>query len=186
MTIKFEDLTAGERKLLGLCVHEGSHAVLGVVAGGVLRSASVYGNRVTPGRPGTMNNSGLTLFDFVPQGREPEVAFAGPYAQARWLAGKRPSMREVNASFDGGGCRDKEHLRGAAMSQASVIVPTIENVWPSIETVAKLLHRTGKATHPDVCKALGVTDGGGPGSTELSLIRGGAVPGSFRVTRAVA
>ena len=120
--LTFADLTAPERKLLAMCVHEGSHAVLGVVAGGVLRRPSIYGDRITPGSPRDIGPSGLTLFDFVPEGQESAVAFSGPYAEARWLAGRRPNMREVHATFDTTGCRDKALLGGAAMSEASAIV----------------------------------------------------------------
>jgi hypothetical protein len=34
------------------------------------------------------------------------------------------------------------------------------------------------------CATLGVTNGGGPGSFQLAMIRSGSAPGTFTVTRA--
>ena len=50
--------------------------------------------------------------------------------------------------------------------------------------VATKLFRSGEVTHRDVCDALHLADGGGPGSFALANIRAGAAPGSFTVTPA--
>ena len=76
-------------------------------------------------------------------------------------------------------------LAGDGMAAGSGVVPLLERCWDAVVEVAKLLHRDGMASHSDVCTALGLSDRGGPGSAELSLIRSGRAPGSFHITRAL-
>jgi hypothetical protein len=64
------------------------------------------------------------------------------------------------------------------------VTPLLERCWPAVVKVAQALVRDGEVRHEDVCKALGLTDSGGPGSFELALIRSGFAPGGFTVTRA--
>lgn len=97
------DITPREREHLELCVHEAGHAVAAVALGGVIRSAAVTNGRV-------MGVRGLTKVDTVPHGRDPEIAYAGPWSQARWSAGRRPTQRELYALFDGGGRGDCDTL----------------------------------------------------------------------------
>lgn len=60
-----------------------------MVCGGVLAAAVVSGGL----RYGEI--TGLTTVEKMPPGREPEVAFAGVWAQACWRYGRRPSQREM-------------------------------------------------------------------------------------------
>lgn len=186
-TITINDLTDGERKLLALCTHESAHAVMAVALGARLRTAKVFGNRITPDRTDTVTPSGFTLIDGMPPGREPEIAFAGVWGQSYWLAEfRRPSQREVYSVLDTTGCHDKAMLVGDGMSVAAGIVPMVERLWDPITTIAGRLHREGTASHTDVLAALGITDGGGPGSYQLALLAAGYAPGQYRVTPAVA
>lgn len=165
------DLTARQRQHLEICVHEAGHAVAGVVFGADLRTAVVSNSRVS-------GVEGLTSFSDRPHGRDEQIAYAGPWAQARWRAGgRRPTQREMFALFDGGGRRDCGVLLAAGGTHLGhAVQPVIERAWPAVIRVAKHLHRTGEVTHADVCEALGITDGGGPGSAQLSGLRAGMRP----------
>ncbi|MGV0648762.1 hypothetical protein ABVK35_10260 [Mycobacterium kansasii] len=161
------DITPKEREHLELCVHEAGHAVAGVVLGGQLRSAAVTNSRV-------MGVRGLTKFAETPHGRDPEIAYAGPWAQARWSAGHRPSQRQMYALFDGGGRGDCDALSLAGGTYLGMsVTPLIERAWPAVIRVAQQLHRVGEVVQPDVLAALGVTDGGGPTSSQLAGLRSG-------------
>ncbi|MCV7368529.1 hypothetical protein CRI77_22420 [Mycolicibacterium duvalii] len=161
------DLTDRERQHLELCIHEAGHAVAGVVLGAQLRNAVVIDGKVT-------GVEGLATFADRPQGRDPEIAYAGPWAQARWRAGRRPTQREVYAVLDGGGRRDCGVLTASGGTHSGHFVqPVIERCWPAVIRVAQQLYRTGEALHTDVCAALDITDGGGPTSSQLAGLRAG-------------
>lgn len=107
MTLTKADLTPREREIIETCFHEAGHATMAVVLGGVLRSAVVSGGL----RKGTIY--GLTNVEEMPEGREPEVAYAGPWAQARWRHGRRAGLREVYAILDGTGRKDRNLINAA-------------------------------------------------------------------------
>ncbi len=165
------DLTARQRQHLEICVHEAGHAVAGVVLGAQLRTVVVSDSRVS-------GVEGVTSFSDRPFGRDEEIAYAGPWAQARWRAGgRRPTQREMFALFDGGGRSDCGVLTAAGGTYlGQAVQPVIERAWPAVIRVAKQLHRTGEATETAVCEALGITDGGGPGSSQLAGLRAGMRP----------
>lgn len=163
------DITFSEREHLELCVHEAGHAVAGVVLGGQLRSAVVTRSRV-------WGTQGLTTLapDGLPPGREPEIAYAGPWSTARWRAGRSPTQRQVLAVLGGSGCKDDRALLASGGTHLGHgIKPLIERAWPAVIRVAQQLHRSGEATQNDVLAALGVDDGGGPGSSQLASLRSG-------------
>lgn len=165
------DLTARQRQHMEVCVHEAAHAVAGVWFGAQLRTAVVSDSRVS-------GVEGLTSFTDRPHGRDEEIAYAGPWAQARFRAGgRRPTQREMFALFDGGGRRDCGVLLAAGGTHLGhAVQPVIERAWPAVIRVAKQLHRTGEVTQTTVCEALGITDGGGPGSSQLAGLRAGMHP----------
>lgn len=161
------DLTAREREHLEVCVHEGAHAVVGTALGAQLRNAVVTRSRV-------LGTQGLTTFSDRPYGRDPEIAYSGPWAQARWRAGRRPTQRQVYAVLRAGGYKDDRVLIAAGGSHlGTAITPLIERVWPAIIRTAQQLHRAGEVHQEDVLVALGVDDGGGPGSVQLAALRSG-------------
>lgn len=64
--------------------------------------------------------TGLTTFDVMPRASEPEVAYSGVWAQARWCHDRRPTQREVYSVLNGTGCgphhvvRRRRHRGGPA------------------------------------------------------------------------
>ncbi|EFG74823.1 hypothetical protein HMPREF0591_5263 [Mycobacterium parascrofulaceum ATCC BAA-614] len=166
-------ITPRERHHLETCVHEAAHAVAGVALGGQLRSAVVSNSRV-------WGVEGLASFADTPHGRDPEIAYAGPWAQAKFRAGgrdNRPTQRQVLAILNAGGYRDDRMLIASGGTHLGhFVTPLIERTWPAVMRVARRLYDTGEATHADVCAALGLTDDGGPGSVQLANLRAGMRP----------
>lgn len=174
-----DDLSERERKLAELCIHEAAHAVAGVVYGGRLRAASVTGGFTA----GPLR--GRTTFDSMPPGRECEVAYAGVWGTARWRADRTPLLSEVYRVLDGAGRQDRAVLSAAGgPARGASVAALIERCWPSVRTLAGKICSAKVVRHTDVCTALGIPakDNG----HELALIRAGAAPGSFTVTRPAA
>lgn len=173
------DFTGHERARIGLCWHEAAHAVAGVILGGQLDRATVTdGER----RGGVIERpKGATTFTALP-GRHTDVAFAGPWGEARGRLRRRPTPGEVSSVMAGSGRHDHDALcaAGGPVVDAKV-VPLLERCWESVAVVAAQLFQTGAVTHAEVCSALGIppADNG----VELSMIRSGCAPGSFSVTR---
>lgn len=155
------------RDALAVCVHEAGHAVSGVVLGADFHTAIV----------GELRDGlkGQAFFYDRPHGSDVLIAYAGPWAEARFLAGgRRPTQREFYTVLDDHGCRDQRVLTAAGGFHAGADVELIiDRAWPSVLAVARQLHRTGEAHHEDVCAALGVTDGGGFTSVQLASLRSG-------------
>lgn len=161
------DLTARERQHLEVCVHEAAHAVAGVALGAQLRNAVVTNSRL-------WGVEGLTSFADRPHGRDSEIAYAGPWAQARWRAGRRPNQRQVYDVLSRGGYKDDRALIAAGGTHLGLsVTPLIERAWPAVIRVAKQLHQAGEVTETDVLAALGITDGGGLTSVQLAGLRSG-------------
>jgi len=53
------------------------------------------------------------------------------------------------------------------------VQPLLERAWPAVVNLAHKIHVDAEATHDDVCKALGITDGGGTGSSQIASLRAG-------------
>lgn len=176
--LTWADLTPREQMGLRLAVHESAHAIAGTLLGGRVRSAVVTESRV-------WGVDGLTTFEEIPRGSSPSVAYAGPWGEARWLEGRRPSQRLMRALMGGSGHGDHRAICAAAASadvynysntsaEARLAVPPLlERAWPAVINLAKKIHRDGEAIHDDVCTALGITDGGGPGSSQLASLKAG-------------
>lgn len=166
-------ITRRERAHLETCVHEAAHAVAGVALGGQLRSAAVTNSRL-------WGVDGLASFADTPHGRDPEIAYAGPWAQAKFRAGgrdNRPTQRQVFAILNAGGYKDDRMLIASGGTHLGhAVTPLVERTWPAVIRVARRLYDTGEATHADVCEALGITDGGGPTSSQLAGLRAGMRP----------
>ena len=176
-------LTRHEHSRIDLALHEGSHAVAGVLHGGVVSSCTVTSGRVKSGVITPPNGS--TGVSTLPTGRHAEVAYAGVWGQVRGRTGRRPDPREIHAVLSTTGCRDREVLTAAGGSDAGdAVVPLLERCWPSVAELAALLFRTGKVSHSDVLAALKLSDDAGVRAVELAQIKAGAVPGSFTISRA--
>lgn len=173
------DLTDDERRRLRAAVHEAGHAVAATVLGGRIHTA-VVGDGTAQGV------LGRTDHDEVPAGYWPMITYAGPWAEARWLARGRPTLHHVSDVLATTGHLDDRALSASGgHTEGAQVVPVLERCWPSVVTVAQKLILDGEVRHEDVCAALGLTDGGGSGSFELALIRSGNAPGTLRVSRGV-
>lgn len=175
---KFSDLTPEEFAHAALCFHEAAHAVAGVLFGGELSTAYVAKGRVI----GTQGN---TSFTELSTARNPAVALAGPWGEARWNAGcaRKPTLRETERVLSGRGRKDHEAIVASGQRVGEVfseVSDLLDRCWGSIVTVAQQLFRDGEADHRDVCAALSIPakDNG----FHLAHIRGGKAPGSFTVT----
>ena len=171
-----------ELSRIELAHHEASHAVAGVLHGGVLASVTITESRVKRGLVALP--SGSTSFSTLPSVRHAEVAFAGCWGQVRGRTGRRPGSHEVAAVLGSTGCKDAAVLTAAGGPDAGEsVIPLMERVWPSVAELAAKLHRTGKVSHSDVLAALRLSEDAGVRTIELSMIRSGAAPGSFSVSR---
>lgn len=162
-------ITPREREHLELCIHEAAHAVAGVCLGAQLRQAVVIEGKVT-------GIQGVTTFEpEMPPGSEALTAYAGPWSEARWQAGgRRPTMRELFALWDAGGCKDFRALTAAGGTHLGApVVPLLERCWPAVVRTAQALHRTAEVHQEDVLAALGIDDGGGRTSVQLASLRSG-------------
>lgn len=171
-----------EHTRIELAWHEAAHAVAGVLHGGRLTAATVTEGK----RKGAKfsSPSGLTTFGTLPAGRHAEVAFAGCWGQARGRLGRRPGSHEVSAVLGSTGCRDREVLTAAGGPDAGeAVVPLLERCWPSIAELAERLHKHGSVSQTDVLAALRLSADPATRTLEVSMIRSGAEPGTFSVTR---
>ncbi len=176
--LTWADLTDHDKMGLRIAVHESSHAIAGALLGGVVRSAVMTDSRV-------WGVNGLTTFEEIPPTSSPSIAYAGPYGEGRWLDGRHPSQRTMHALMQGSGHGDHKSICAAAASvdvygygdtsaeARRTVPPLLERAWPAVINLAKTIHRTGEATHDDVCKALGITDGGGRSSSQLASLKAG-------------
>jgi hypothetical protein len=133
---------------LRIAVHEAGHAVAATVLGGEIRAAVLGGGK-------TFGMLGKTVHRTVPEGAWPSILYAGPWAEARFLAGGRPSHRQLFAILDDTGHLDRKALCAAAAAdvygdvsaEARLTVPImLERAWPSVIAVAQSIHRDGGPT----------------------------------------
>lgn len=176
--LTWADLTDREQMSLRIAVHESSHAIAGALLGGRVRSAVMTNSRV-------WGVDGLTTFEDIPVSTSPAIAYAGPFGEARWLEGRHPSQRTLSALMRGSGHGDHRAICAAAASAdvygygntsaeaRRTVPPLLDRAWPAVINLAKKIHVDGEATHDDVLKALGVTDGGGRSSSQLASLKAG-------------
>ncbi|GJO43298.1 hypothetical protein NJB1604_18690 [Mycobacterium marinum] len=174
MALTRADLTSREWELTEMAFHESGHAVIGVALGGRLRFAAVSGGIRHGGIIGNTSFESTLGFD------QPATALAGPWAQACWRHGRRPTLREVDAVLGGAGRKDAALLAGAAMPEAVRVVPILQRCFPAIARLAGRLYTNSSITHTDVLDALGLTEATAP--MGLAAIRSGCAPGSFTIT----
>ena len=176
--LTWADLTDHDKTSLRIAVHESSHAVAGALLGGVVRSAVMTDSRV-------WGVNGLTTFEEVSPSSSPAIAYAGPYGEGRWLDGRHPSQRTMRALMRGSGHGAHKSICAAAAAAdvygysdtsaeaRRTVQPLLERTWPAVINLARTIHRNSEATHDDVCKALGITDGGGRSSSQLASLKAG-------------
>jgi hypothetical protein len=162
-------ITDNEREHLETCIHEAGHAVAAVALGARLWNSVAVNSRWA-------GVQGRTEYEEdMPPGAHVQAAYAGPYAQARFAAGgRRPTQRELFALWEGHGRLDCRMLTAAGGTHlGAAVVPLLERCWPAIVRTAQQLKEQREVFHDDVCKALGITDGGGPTSVQLASLRTG-------------
>lgn len=154
-------LTDADRDRIGVAFHEAAHAVAAVALGGQVRKA-VIGDKPR------------TEFVSCPGTIRPQVAYAGSWAQARWhTRGRRPTSRDIDLLFTVNTSDYRSLVAAGGAHVGHPVTPLLERCWPAICELSKTLYFKGEIGHDDVCAALGITDGGGPGSFELACIRAG-------------
>ncbi|CAN5223587.1 hypothetical protein BH11ACT6_BH11ACT6_05150 [soil metagenome] len=160
---------AVDRDQLAICVHEAAHAVSGTVLGAELRNAVV----------GELRDGlkGQTFFYDRPSGTDPQISYAGPYGEGKFLSGgRRPTQREFYNILGNRGCRDRKVLVAAGGIHTGADVELIvDRCWSSVLSLAGQLHRTGEVVREDVLRALGV-DTSRPAASQLANIRAGMQP----------
>ncbi|MFT4087649.1 MAG: hypothetical protein QM658_10955 [Gordonia sp. (in: high G+C Gram-positive bacteria)] len=160
-------ITDAERDTLATCIHEAGHAVAAVILGGEVAAAQLHAGR-------TFGVRGRTAYRHVPEGALSRLHYAGPYAEARFRAGRVPNLSEIRAVLGHLGSGDHAALLASGGPLPRGIERHIESTWPAVVKLAQFIHRHGEARHADVCRALGIpkTDNG----HHLSVIRSGTWP----------
>ncbi|MBY6675323.1 M50 family metallopeptidase [Rhodococcus sp. BP-332] len=132
-------LTATDLRDLRVSVHEAGHAVAAVLYGGTIDRIDLA--------------EGATHYGAVPDQFDHEVTFAGPWAEARWLAGHRPSGAQIAGSL-ARNSHDAEALTASGHVDRREVSALLELVWPAVEELAATLYVRGHAGHRDVLDAL--------------------------------
>ncbi|TYQ11599.1 UNVERIFIED_ORG: hypothetical protein L601_001500000130 [Gordonia westfalica J30] len=172
-TLTYATITPDERARLHLAIHEAAHAVAGILLGATDVRAAI----------GDSRSGGATrCYGLLPD-HEPLVAFAGPWAEARWQAGQRPKLREVWRHLDGCGRRDRDQIVSTFGTSVPPTSDRIERLldmtWPAVVSVAQVLHRTSEARYDDICAALDIPET--DNAHHLAAIGSGTWP--VRITR---
>lgn len=103
------------------------------------------------------------------------VAAAGPAAAATFHYTDRVTVRQIELHLGAG---DREELRLASLhaytsadEQLWAALPVVRRCWRPIGTLAVKMFAGHQIGHDDVLAAMGVTDGGGPSSLQISMYR---------------
>ncbi|MGP4054144.1 hypothetical protein ACTWP6_04860 [Mycobacterium sp. 4D054] len=183
MTDKLGRLAPADRERLGLCVHEAAHAVVGVLNGATVERATLTDD----GQDGECTFTADSFAHDRTRYHRALVAAAGPAAAATFHHTDRVTVRQIERHLGAG---DREELRLASLhsyttsdEQLAAVLPVVRRCWRPIGALAAKMMRGHEIDHNDVLAALGVTDGGGPGSSQLAAIRAG---GTLRPAKASA
>ncbi|EGD56751.1 hypothetical protein [Gordonia neofelifaecis] len=143
-----------------IAVHEAGHSVAAVLLGARVNGIHV-GDELFADRPG------WTKYVIRDDVRVPdrEIIYAGPWAEARWRAGRAPGRSQIMAAL--AGTEDLDDLQAAQSSGELLpsrdVNEALEELWrPAILPVAKLLCEHGTLTHRDVADVLGLSTFDGP------------------------
>ena len=180
----FDAFVRHERGRIAMAWHEAGHLVAGVLNGGVVASAAVVDGRVKSGLVSAPTGATTFTGGTLASTRHAMTAYAGPWAQAYGRVRRRPSSHEVSAMMAGDRCKDREVLLAAGgVDVGEPVAELLQRFVPSLSTLAELLWRTGKASHSDVLRAMGLSEDASTRALELSMVRSGADVGSFKVSR---
>jgi hypothetical protein len=173
-----------ERGRIDMAWHEAGHLIAGVLNGGVVASAAVVDGRVKSGLVSPPRGETTFTGGTLGSSKHAMTAYAGPWAQAYGRVRRRPNSHEVSAMMAGDRCKDREVLLAAGgVDVGEPVTELLQRFVPSLSTLAELLWRTGKASQSDVLRAMGLSEDASTRAVELSMIRSGAEPGTFKVSR---
>jgi hypothetical protein len=172
---------AHEHSRIDLAWHEAAHCVAGVLHGGTLTRAAITEGKRKGGKFG--KPSGVTTFAALPSTRHALVAYAGPWGQARGRLGRRPGPVDLRRVLDSTGCKDRDVLIASGGDADPKVELMLENCWPAVHAIAAKLLRTASVTEADVLAALKLSADPATRVLETSMIRSGAAPGTFSVSR---
>jgi hypothetical protein len=135
MTLTRADFTDRERELADTCFHEAGHAVACTVLGGRIAGAVIFGDT-----DGALR--GKTVYRDLPEGAWPSIVYGGPWAEARWRAGRRPTLAQVFDVLDSTARTDRAELLASGGTAAGAgIDQLLERCWSAICELAAQLHR---------------------------------------------
>lgn len=148
-----------ELELFDISTHEAGHAIRGLLLGGEVHTAGVYGGPRTGFQGRTRFRKSFDQHHISP------VAHAGPHSHATWLhENRRPTIAQVDAVLAAGGCHDMAQIeRVHAMSGGLLAVDKpsedhlLNRIWPGVMMLAAELYRRGELDHDAVLAALGLT-----------------------------
>ena len=172
---------AHEHSRIDVAWHEAAHCVAGVLHGGTLTRASINEGKRQGGKFG--KPSGATTFAALPSTRHAFVAYAGPWGQARGRLGRRPGPVDLRRVLDSTGCKDRDVILASGQDADPQVELMLENCWGAVHAIAAKLLRDGSVTEADVLGALKLSADPATRTLECSMIRSGAAPGTFSVTR---
>lgn len=163
-----------------MAVHEAAHSVAAVLLGGYVE-LSVLDPEDRPDHRGLTTVADRSL---TPDAQA-LVAHAGPWAEARFDAGRRPTVREIDRAYTRSGHGDAALVAaagGSIQADVSRVEKLLTDQWPAVLRLARRIATDGYCTHWHVCNELGFPSGdaGGPTSFTLSCIRAGMLPGPRR------
>lgn len=161
-----------DRHRLAVSVHEAGHSIAAVVLGATLRSAVVFDG---DGPDGLL---GETTYVDLADRYKPQVAYAGPWAEARFRARQRPGIRDINAVIDSTGQRDHRSICDSGSPTAGRgVVPVLDRCWDAVKAVATELFIDGEVDHTTVSTALGLSGDPDQAAFQLACLRSGIAPG---------
>lgn len=167
-------LAEADRHRLAIAVHEAGHSIAAVALGATLRSAVLFDGD-GDGPDGLL---GETTYVGLADRYRPQVAYAGPWAEARFRARQRPGICEINAVIDSTGHRDHRSICASGSPTAGRgVVPLIDRCWSAVKTVSIELFIDGEIDHTTVCTALGLSGDPDTAAFQLACIRSGIGPG---------
>lgn len=154
---------------VGTCVHEAGHAVAAVLLGGHIVRAVV-------GSGASFGARGFVTHDNVADHHDRAVAYAGPYAEARWKFGPGVQLHQVQQVLTASGRRDNQVLWDQAGGlPRDQVEPLLNRCWSALLSVAKQLYNEGELRDVDVRAALGLSTDRQLAASQLSLIASGGM-----------
>lgn len=163
-------LTADDRRVITLAVHEAGHAVVGTIYGAKLDHAALADDNAD----GLCRFTGAS-FGATPNRYRPEIAAAGAVAAAVFTHGPRPRLHQVEQLL---GPDDRRELHLAALANGGpisgpimAVMPVVTRCWDSISELAATLALDGEIVHRDVCTALRLSVDPDRAAFQIAILR---------------